>query len=48
MQHVLYASPEQLLLQGTGSVGSARDWNYAAMKINQQIARDVTVALSAR
>jgi hypothetical protein len=47
-QHVLYAGPEQLILQGTGSVGSARDWNYAAMKINQQISRDVTVALSTR
>ena len=47
-QHLLYAGPEQLLLQGTGSVGSARDWNYAARKINEQIARDVSVALSAR
>lgn len=47
-QHVLFAGPEQLILQGTGSVGSARDWNYAARKINEQILRDVTVALSAR
>lgn len=46
VQHVLFAGPEQLLLQGTGSVASGRDWNYAAMKLNQQISRDVTVALS--
>jgi hypothetical protein len=45
-QHVLFAGPEQLLLQGTGSEGSTRDWNFTAMKINQQISRDVTVALS--
>ena len=46
-QHLLYRGPEQLMLQGTGSVGSGRDWNYAARKINQQILRDVNVALSA-
>jgi hypothetical protein len=47
-QHVLFAGPEQLVLQGTGSVASGRDWNFAAMKINQQISRDVTLALSAK
>jgi hypothetical protein len=48
IQHVLFAGPEQIVLQGTGSVASGRDWNFAAMKINQQISRDVTVALSAK
>ena len=45
-QHFLFAGPDQIVLQGTGSVASGRDWNFAAMKINQQISRDVTVALS--
>ncbi len=46
-QHLLYRGPKQLLLQGTGSVGSGRDWNHAARKLNLQILRDVNVALSA-
>lgn len=45
-QHLLYSGPGQLLFQGTGSVGSARDWNYAARKINQQVTREVTTALT--
>ncbi len=47
-QHLLYSGPGQLLLQASGTVGSARDWNYAARKINQQISHQVTQALSAR
>ena len=45
-QHLLYSGPGQLMLQGSSSVGSSRDWNYAARKINQQITREVTGALS--
>jgi hypothetical protein len=45
-QHLLYAGPGQLVLQGSSSVGSSRDWDSAARKINQQIAREVTSALS--
>jgi hypothetical protein len=44
-QHLLYSGPGQLLFQGTGSVGSARDWEYAARKINQQVTKEVTNAL---
>ena len=47
-QHLLYSGPGQLLLQTTGAVGSARDWNYAARKINLQITQQVNRALSAR
>lgn len=47
-QHLLYSGPGQILLQATGTVGSARDWNYAARKINLQIAQQVTQALSTR
>lgn len=47
-QHLLYSGPGQIVLQGAGSVGSARDWNYAARKINQQVTREVTGALSTR
>ena len=45
-QHLLYSGPGQLVLQGSSSVGSSRDWDYAARKINQQITREVTNALS--
>ena len=45
-QHLLYSGPGQLLFQGTGAVGSARDWEYAARKINQQVTKEVTTALS--
>lgn len=45
-QHLLYSGPGQLIFQGTGSVGSARDWNYAARKINQQVTKEVTNALT--
>lgn len=45
-QHVLFSGPGQIVFQGTGSVGSARDWNYAARKINVQINRDITGALT--
>ena len=44
-QHLLYAGPGQLVFQGGGSVGSARDWEYAARKINQQVTKEVTNAL---
>jgi hypothetical protein len=44
-QHLLYSGPGQLLLQSAGSVGSARDWEYAARKINQQVTKEVTRAL---
>ncbi|MDP1822263.1 MAG: DUF4410 domain-containing protein [Archangium sp.] len=47
-QHLLYSGPGQIILQSAGSVGSARDWNYAARKINQQVTREVNGALSAR
>lgn len=45
-QHLLYAGPDKLLMQSSGSVGSSRDWTNAARKINQQIAREVTHALA--
>lgn len=45
-QHVLYSGPGQIVFQGTSSVGSARDWENAARKINQQINRDITGALT--
>jgi hypothetical protein len=42
----LWAGPGQLVFSSPGSVGSARDWNNAARKINEQIARDFTRALA--
>ena len=47
-QHLLYSGPGQILLQATGTVGSARGWNYAARKINVQIKHQVNQALSTR
>lgn len=42
----LYSAPGQLFFSSDGSVGSGRDWKNAARKINEQIARDFTKALS--
>ncbi len=47
-QHLLFAGPGQLIFQSAGSVGSARDWNYAARKINEQVNNEVSRALSTR
>ena len=47
-QHVLFSGPGQMVVQGTSSVGSGRDWEYAARKINLQVFREVTEALWAR
>lgn len=45
-QHLMYSGPGQLMLQSVGSVSGAREWSSAARKINQQITREVTSALS--
>ena len=45
-QHFLYSGPGQLVFQGAGSVGSSRDWNYAAHKINDQVTREIGAALA--
>ena len=42
----LYSAPGQLVFSSDGAVGSSRDWRNAARKINEQIARDFTNALS--
>jgi len=42
----LYSGPGQVVFRSTGAVGSSRDWNKAARKINEQIAREVTEFLS--
>jgi hypothetical protein len=42
----LYAGPGQLVFSSSGAVGSSRDWQNAARKINQQITKDFSAALS--
>ncbi|MGA9520629.1 MAG: DUF4410 domain-containing protein [Myxococcaceae bacterium] len=47
-QNELLGAPENVLFQSNSSVGSSRDWNNAARKINLQVAREITSFLSAR
>jgi hypothetical protein len=42
----LYSGPGQVVFRSTGGVGSSRDWNKAARKINEQVAREITDVLS--
>jgi hypothetical protein len=42
----LYAGPGQLVMRSNGATGSSRDWNAAARRINEQVAREITVALN--